>query len=122
MIASIRGFTLLEVMVALLVLTIALAALIGAGSRYALDAAYLRERTLAQWVADNHAAELRLQPVLAEAGTQDGKDEMLGHIWYWRTRVENTPDPDVRRAQIMVASDEHLTQPVTTLIIYLGKP
>jgi general secretion pathway protein I len=122
MIRRARGFTLLEVMVALLVLTIALAALIGAGSRYALDASYLRERTLAQWVASNHAAELRLQPVLVEAGTRNGRDEMLGRLWYWRARIENTPDPDLRRAQIVVATDARLTQPLVTLIVYLGRP
>ncbi|MFO7808537.1 type II secretion system minor pseudopilin GspI, partial [Guyparkeria sp.] len=52
-----RGFTLLEVLVALVVLAVALGALIKAGSEHARNTAYLQERALAGWVAGNLVAD-----------------------------------------------------------------
>ncbi len=65
-----RGFTLLEVLVALAVLAIAMAALIKTGGENTRSAAYLRDKTLAQWVAMNVIAEQRLKAGLAVYGDE----------------------------------------------------
>lgn len=98
-----RGFTLLEVLVALVVLAIALTASIELGTRNTDNAARLEDKTLAHWVAMNQATQLQLaMPVPAAGAQQQGKETMLGREWYWRTKVVATNDPDVRRLSIEV--------------------
>lgn len=55
-----RGFTLVEVLVALVVVAIGLAALMVAVAGVARTSGYLRDKTLAQWIALNRLAEVRL--------------------------------------------------------------
>ena len=55
-----RGFTLVEVLVALVVVAIGLAALMVAVSGTARTSGYLRDKTLAQWIALNRLTQVRL--------------------------------------------------------------
>lgn len=96
------GFTLIEVIVALAVLAFALGAVISGMGRYADNAASLRERTFALWVAHNRLTEIDLQPVWPATGKSDGDAEMAGIEWRWFVTVSETPDPDVRRVDIRV--------------------
>ena len=54
------GFTLVEVLVALVVVALGLAALMVAVQGAARTSGYLRDKTLAQWIALNRLAEVRL--------------------------------------------------------------
>src|SRR5690606_11830649 len=64
-----RGFTLLEVLVALTVLAVALAALVKTGADHARNSAYLQERTLAHWAGQNLLTEFQTgMRVVAEGG------------------------------------------------------
>jgi len=117
------GFSLMEVMIALLVLAIALGALIEAGGNAARNASRMQERTIAHWVAENVAAELRLEAALAPTGKREGKETQLGRTWRWRATLSSTPDPDLRRVDIEVAeASEADFKSVTTLAVFLGKP
>lgn len=116
-----RGFTLLEVMVALAVLAIALAAIIKGVGTQVSNQSYLRDRTLAHWVAMNKVAELQIARKWPEAGSETGSAPMGPHEWFWKTTVQNTPDPDVRRMDVAVSATEG-AEPVTTLVSYLLKP
>lgn len=100
--ARARGFTLLEVLVALAVLAIALTAAIELGTRNADNAARLEDKTLAHWVAMNRVAELQLSSPAPAPGVQQGVETMLGRDWYWRDRVETTADAAVRRLSVEV--------------------
>ena len=81
-----RGFTLVEVMVALAVVAVALPALMFTLSQQVDNTAYLRDKSIAHMVASNKLAELRL---LARArqdllkGKDSGVEEMAGRDWYW---------------------------------------
>jgi len=97
-----RGFTLIEVIVALAVLAFAMGALISGMARYAGNAAALREKTVALWVAHNRLTEIDLEPVWPPLGKSDGDVEMAGAEWRWFVTVSETPDPDVRRVEIRV--------------------
>ncbi|HKJ76968.1 MAG TPA: type II secretion system minor pseudopilin GspI [Gammaproteobacteria bacterium] len=97
-----RGFTLLEVLVALAIVATALAALVRAGSDNAATAAYLRDKSLAEWVALNRIAELRLQEEWPSPGTREGEARMADRTWAWTVEVSETFDPDVRRADVTV--------------------
>lgn len=116
-----RGFTLIEVMVALAVLAIALAAVIESITAHVSNAAYLRDRTLAHWAAMNKAAELQIGATWPSAGTTRGATLMAGREWYWTAIVYETGDADVRRADIEVSSKDG--GPVLGKVItYLGQP
>ncbi|MDY6943029.1 MAG: type II secretion system minor pseudopilin GspI [Pseudomonadota bacterium] len=118
-----RGFTLLEVMVALLVLGVAMGAAVEGVSRAASQTSYLRDRTIALWVAENVAAELRLEPQWPAIGFQEGQEDMLDRTWYWRAQVSGTPDPELRRANIAVRNDkDKQATPLTTLVVFLAPP
>ncbi|MGQ0619401.1 MAG: type II secretion system minor pseudopilin GspI [Panacagrimonas sp.] len=97
------GFTLVEVLVAVAVLAIAMAAIISAMARQADNAGYLRQKTIAIWVAHNHLTELQLKPEWPAIGRADGKMEMSGVEWKWETMVTKAPGQDkLRRIDIKV--------------------
>lgn len=96
-----RGFTLLEVLVALVVLALALTALIKMAGRSAADFGELRERSIAQWVAANVLAETRLKP-LPDTGRQSGQQRLAGRDWRWTLDVQATPEPTIRRFEVHV--------------------
>jgi general secretion pathway protein I len=100
--ARAAGFTLIEVLVALAILAIAMAAIVTGIGRYSGDAGRMREMTLGLWVAHNRLTEIELQPGWPEVGTSDGELEMAGREWRWDVTVAETPDPRVRRVNILV--------------------
>ena len=116
------GFTLLEVLIALAVLAIALAALIKVGGDNAAATAYLRERTLAHWVGMNQVAEIQVKGEWPSVGTKRGEEEMANHEWYWEVKVSETPDQDIRRLDVEVRLNEDQEAPPSTLTAYLAKP
>jgi general secretion pathway protein I len=118
-----HGFTLLEVMVALAVLAIALAAMIKGTAENAANAAYLRDKSFAQWVGMNVVAEQRLTGDWNEQGLQRGNEEMGLHTWYWSAKLSKTFDDDVRRLDVEVrGSDEREATPLITLVAFVPRP
>lgn len=101
-----RGFTLVEVLVAVAVLAIAMAAVIGAMARQANNAGYLKQKTLALWVAHNRLTEIQLQRETPSTGRSDGKAEMGGFEWKWEAVVHATEDPRLRRIDLIVRRPE----------------
>lgn len=83
-----NGFTLLEVLVAMTILAVALAALIKGGSDHSRNTLYLQERTLAHWAGQNVLAEYEsgMRPI--GAGNRTG-DAVMGPFRYGY-RVEVT--------------------------------
>lgn len=96
------GFMLLEVMLAVLFLALALGAGIFSTGRFAANAAVLREKTVALWVAHNRLTEIGLEPAWPSVGKSDGEVTMAGVDWRWEVEVVETPDPRVRRVNIVV--------------------
>lgn len=100
------GFTLLEVMVALAIVAIALGSMIRATGEASVNEAYLQEKTLANWVAINRMAELRIQGLVPKPGSrQTGSSEMADIEWQWRQTAIATPDPNIIRIEITVGKD-----------------
>ncbi len=98
-----QGFTLLEVLVALAILAIAMAAVIQAASDSARTQAILQERTIAGWIAENVIAEQQLENRWPDAGSRfSGETTMAGREWHWSVEVQATPEPDLRRLDVRV--------------------
>lgn len=117
-----NGFTLLEVLVALAVLAIALASLVKGIGANAANEAYLRDRTLAQWVAMNVVAEQQLAEKWPDKGKRQGSETMGGHEWFWRSEVSDTFDEDVRRLEVKVrGDDDHDSSPLASVVAFLPK-
>ena len=118
-----RGFTLLEVLVALAILAIVMGSLIKVADTYAFNAGYLQEKTLAQWIAENKAVEYQLQKEFPPVGTKEGMTEMAKVEWQWRVKVSTTEDRRLRRLDISVAHEYgELDTPITTLVAFVGQP
>lgn len=95
------GFTLLEVLIALLILSLVLVALIRAAGLQAQALMHHRDSTLAQWVAANVAADLRVQGAPA-VGRQQGEARMGPQRWRWQAETSDTDVERLRRIEITV--------------------
>ena len=118
-----RGFTLLEVLIALAVLAIAMGAVIKAAGDYTGNHAWLRDRTLATWVARNVLVEFQVENAWPEVGERKGTREMGRRDWRWLARVSQTDEAQLRRLDVEVylldADDE---EPVSVLSGFLQQP
>lgn len=117
-----RGFTLLEVLVAVSVVAIALSAVMTEVSRDLSNTVKLRNKTLAQWVAMNKVTEWQLSAEWPKPGVRQGEVEMARQNWYWTIRVSTTDDENVRRLDVAVSTQRNAEQPRATVLAYLGKP
>jgi len=101
-----RGFTLIEVLVALAVLAIALAAVMRAVAQSADTAIALRDRTQAMWVAQDRLREHLLQRDWPSPDTRSGVSQFAGREWQWREQVLATPLKELRRIEIDITAVE----------------
>lgn len=89
----VRGFTLIEILVALAVVGMGLAALITASGRSTRNAAELRDRTYANWVARNVLTEIRLEQEALGTATRRGEEELGGETWAWEAEIREAGIP-----------------------------
>lgn len=97
-----RGFTLLEVLVAMAVISIALTAIIKTGSDTTANTAYLKQKTYAHWVAMNRMSELQAEKTWPSVGTDSDTVEMMGQEWEWTQTTTETVEPNLRRVEVSV--------------------
>ena len=119
-----RGFTLIEVLVALLVFGLIATAAAEVGGNYITSFERIRDKTLAGWVAENRINELRLQDELPGI-SENSEDTDFGNFrWRVTTVVEATAEPTMRRIEVTVAkSSGAQSEPfaVHTLAAFLGE-
>jgi general secretion pathway protein I len=145
-----RGFTLVEVLVALVVVALGLAALMVAVQGAARTSGYLRDKTLAQWIALNRITEVRLtanksgtttavtavntlsNSTSTSASTPSssnfsstndtGQLQFAGRTWHYDTRYFSTNFPDMKRIVVRVWAGEAKTKsnPITEATSFYG--
>jgi general secretion pathway protein I len=113
------GFTLIEVLVALAIVAVTLAAGLRAAGAVTDNAQRLADVTAAQWCADNQLAELRLTRQFPGIGDVDFRCEQLGRTFAGSLRTRPTPNPNFRRIDAVV-SDE-TGRPILTLSTVLSR-
>jgi general secretion pathway protein I len=100
-----RGFTLIEVLAALAIVAIGMLGVIKGVNEAVRNSSYLRDKTLAHWLAMNRLAEVRLAARIPEVAKTNGDAEFAGQRWRWRMEVTQTPVQSMRRIDISVRKD-----------------
>jgi len=115
---TLSGFTLIEVMIAVLVVSFSIMALATKMMGAVDNTAYLRDKTVAQWVALN-AIELeriknrRTNTLLSSE--LDGREEMAGQEWYWKVKPVEVALEGAVKLEVSVAPDAD-SDPIVTII------
>ena len=97
-----RGFTLLEIMVALAIFSTLAAAVLSASQYVVKQTGRVEERLFAAWLADNQLNELRLQTGLA-VGQLQRLVPMDRRTWVLQQRISTTSDPRLLQVDIEVS-------------------
>ncbi len=116
------GFTLVEILVALAIVAVALAAGMRALAQSADSASTLKSRTLALWVAQNRLANAQLADPWPSLGVSNGNAEQAGARLVWRETISGTPNPAFRKVEIVVAEPQTPDYALARLIGYIGNP
>ncbi len=100
------GFTLIEVLIALTILSIALMAIIKSTSQQIRDTHYIQDKTTATWVATNVMNEIRAGILTLPSGAEhvEQKTEMLGQEWTWQAKMISTGNPHIKEIDVSVSS------------------
>ena len=115
------GFTLIEVLIAIAILAVALAATSRAAS-VAVDGAYeTRYRLLATWAAQNRAAELRARHVFPAVGASKFTTMQAGAALVVDEAITETTNPTMRRVDLAVADARDPGRVLTRLTAYVAK-
>lgn len=97
-----RGFTLIEVLAALVIVALGMLGAIQAVTQTARNGAYLREKTLAHWIALNLITERRLMPSAPDVSESSEEVEFAGERWRWTLKVTQTEVDSLRRMDVTV--------------------
>ena len=117
------AFTLIEVLIALAIIGITLAALAGKTLQLLDSANAMNERTYADWIAQNKITELRLSNNLPEVSSSSGEVSYANSEWAWRAVVSETGVENLFRVDVtvnrVVVDEDALTRTVTG---FIGEP
>ena len=115
------GFTLIEVMLAMAVFSIAGIALLSAATNNARNIGYLEDKMFANWVAANQLVTNNLVAKWPPKNNVKGDVELAGRIWFWQQKVIKTNDKGMRAIvmEIRLKADDEL--PISSLTTYVSQ-
>ncbi|HVF35616.1 MAG TPA: type II secretion system minor pseudopilin GspI [Candidatus Saccharimonadia bacterium] len=117
-----RGFTLIEVVIALAVVALALLALVRTAGLGARALAHERESTLAHFVAANVLAETRIGAGFPGVGRREGRATMGPREFRWELVVQGTQEPAIRRLDVRVfAAGDPEDAPLASMSGFAGQ-
>jgi general secretion pathway protein I len=96
------GFTLIEVLVALAIAAVGLAAVLSVVTNSSRNAIYLHDKTFATWIGLNHLTEVRFSGTMPSVDRTDGELDYAGQHWKWQQTVTQTEVPGMRRLDVSV--------------------
>jgi general secretion pathway protein I len=97
-----RGFTLVEVLVALVIVGLGMAALLGTLNSAADSAGYLQDKTLSEWVALNQVSKVRLSSAAPSKGNSEGEVDYASRKWKWTQNIDDMPIPGILKIEVKV--------------------
>jgi len=116
-----NGFTLIEVMVALTIIAISLGALLSTSGAQARNASYLKQKTIAHWVAVNQLTQMRIAKEFPDLGDKKGSTTMAGNEWFWIRTTKETEDKGARQITFTLYADKARSRNLTSLIGYANR-
>lgn len=117
-----RGFTLIEMMVAMAVLAVGMGAIIKAAGENARNASYLRDREVARWIAADALTELQITSPWGANTSPKGEVEMFNLTWHWTARIQKVQDPDLRRVDVEVRRNKDDQSYIYSISGFIGNP
>ena len=116
-----RGFTLLEVLIALMVISISLIAIAGEMIQMLNVANTMQERTYASWIGHNKVTEMRLANVVPKVSTTSGELDYANREWAWRAVVSETGVDNLFRVDVTISypGGDPIMRPITG---FIGEP
>ncbi|WP_206483214.1 type II secretion system minor pseudopilin GspI [Thalassotalea sp. G2M2-11] len=115
------GFTLIEVLLALSVFSLAGLALLNTADTHFTSLNQLEDKMMAEWIASNQLVEAHLEKSWPPKNNKKGKVELAGRQWHWLQKVIKTTDKDMRAIVVEVRSDEQSELALTSLTSYISK-
>lgn len=112
---------LIEVLVALTILALPLAAITRSMSQAIDNTAALRDRSMALWVAEDQIALHHMRRDWPDVKVTSGTRELAGRTWRWQEQVLTTPVAELRRLEVDVRDAEH-PQILVHLVAFLRDP
>jgi len=119
--ARYKGFTLIEVMLAMAVFAIAAVALLGGADNNFRNLSHLETKVMAGWVASNQLVNTKLASNWPPKNKKKGKVELAGREWFWQQKVVKTTDNNMRSVVMEVRLDEKSEHPITSYTTYVSK-
>ena len=116
-----KGFTLIEILVAIAILGVALAATSRAAHVATDGALETRQRLLATWAAQNRVAELRARHVFPAATSTRMETSQAGLALVIDETVTETPNPGLRRVDLAVSQARDPSRVLTRLTAYVAQ-
>jgi len=115
------GFTLIEVMLAMAVFSIAGIALLSAAINNTRNIGYLEDKMLANWVASNQLVTSSLEKKWPPKNNLKGDVELAGRVWFWQQKVIKTTDSDMRAIVMEIRLKEGDELAISSLTTYVSK-
>lgn len=116
-----RGFTILELLIALAIFALAGVSVMQAANNHIRTLGMIEDITLAGFVAENELQLAKLDPKWPPELRREGEADMGHKHWVWVIESVETLDPDFRMLRIKVADKDSPENPVTTLQTFVGK-
>ncbi len=115
------GFTLIEVMVAMAIAALGLAAVAASVSQMIDAGTAMQQRTYASWIAQNKITEMRLENITPDVSESSGDTIYANREWTWQARISETGVENLFRVDVQVGlagGDEN----IRTVTGFIGEP
>ncbi|WP_426358771.1 type II secretion system minor pseudopilin GspI [Pseudocolwellia sp. HL-MZ19] len=116
-----KGFTLIEVMLAMAIFAIAGVALVSSTSTHFRSLSLLETKMIANWVASNQLVEVSLDKTWPLKNNKKGKEEFAGREWFWLQKIAKTNDENMSQVTIEIRLDQTAKSSLTSLSTYVVK-
>lgn len=117
-----RGFTLVEVLVALIIFSLCAVVLQSQSSRSLNSQHTLIEKELALWVAKNRLVELNISEEIPADSTKTSEVNMAGLSWHLNTQFSPTKDSELIKVTVLVDRTPQIQAPLLALTTFMGMP
>jgi general secretion pathway protein I len=116
-----KGFTLIEVMLAMAIFAIAGVALVSTADNHFRSLSHLETKMMASWIASNQLVEASLETKWPLKNNKKGKVELAGREWFWIQKIKKTNDQNMSQVTVEVRLDEANKASISYLSTYLAK-